>query len=199
MDKLNTENLLWVGMMVAIAIPTLLWLWKRITKAMKESEVAEHAEREKEEQVRLQQMMRAGTHDSQGYRLCITCGDKVTRATQPPYLVTQSEGIWDLVRRAFGAPARYIIRQSKSGVNVYCDQCASLVCLEHQDYVLRYEKRLREQRRDAALELRRWLKYGVNEVVSHRIETHDEEIRQAMPDEPKKASIIPFNKEGSGG
>ena len=197
MEKLTTENLLWLGLAVAIGVPVLLGVWKRVLKSMKDSESTERAEREKEEQTRLQQLVRAGTHDSHGYRLCITCSDKTTRATQPPYVVEQREGLWDLIKRSFGAPSRYVIRQSKMGIPVYCDQCAPLVYLEHQDYVLRYEKKLREQRRDAALELRRWLKSGVNEVVSQRIEEHDEEIKKTMPEE-KKAPVVQLRSDLSG-
>jgi len=191
MNNMSTGMVALMLLAVAVAIPLILWVWRKASVAKKEAEVNERAEREKEEQGRLQQQVRAGTHDVQGYRLCITCSDKTTRATQPAFLVEQSEGVMDLVKRRFGAPSRYNIQQVEHGVNVYCDQCATLVNLEHQDFTLRFENKLREQRRDAALELRRWVKYGVNDVVARRIEEHDEQVRSQQPDE-KRPNVIPL-------
>jgi hypothetical protein len=125
----------------------------------------------------------------------------VTIATQPAFVVQQSEGTWDLVRRWFGAPARYTIVQLKKSdehVNVYCDQCAELVKLAHEEYILRYEKKVREFKRDAAVELRRWLIHGCNDAVAVLIEKHDERVKSTEP-QPRRAAIVPLKTETNGG
>jgi len=188
-----------VGLAVlAVVLPLGLWLWRKAEVARKEHETAELAELEKERSAARAVSVRQGTHDGDGRRLCITCQDKVTRATQPPFLVRQSEGWWDLVRRTFGAPARYIISQAKDATKVYCELCATLVRMEHEEYVLRYEKKLREGRKDAALELRRWLRHGCNDVVAANIEKHDERVRAVEP-QPKRATVTTLHANGDGG
>lgn len=178
-----------------------VYTWYKKTEPVRQArERAAVAELEKEAAEVRQAQMRKGTHDQYGYRLCITCNDKVTRATQPAYVVKQSEGFWDLVKRWFGAPARYTIRQLKAKegvVPVYCDQCSELVRLAHEDYILKYEAKVRQFKRDAAVELRRWLIHGCNDSVAVLIEKHEERVKTTEP-QPKRATVVPISQAQNG-
>jgi len=200
-ENLSTFEMGLILVAAITVIPLVVWWTRKMDAVHKERQSAAMAELEEKAAEVRQQQMRKGTHDQYGHRLCVTCNDKMTRATQPAFVVKQSEGFWDLVRRRFGAPARYIVTQLKKGddtTDVYCDQCADLVRLAHEDYILRYEKKVREFKRDAAVELRRWLIHGCNDTVALLIEKHDERIKQTEP-QPKRATVVPLKTDANGG
>jgi hypothetical protein len=201
MQNLSTLEMGLILVAAVLFVPMLIWWARRAESSRREREAAALAELEEKAAEVRQQQLRKGTHDQYGHRLCVTCNDKMTRATQPAFVVQQSEGVWDLVRRWFGAPARYIVKQLKKGdenTDVYCDQCADLVRLAHEDFILRYENRVREFKRDAAVELRRWLIHGCNDSVILLIEKHDELIKQTEP-QPRRAAVVPLKTEANGG
>ena len=200
MEDLSTMQTLILVVGLVVLVPLGVWYLRRAEGSRHERQDAALAELEKEAADVRQQQHRKGTHDQHGHRLCITCGDKQTRATNPAYEVRQSEDFWDLVKRSFGAPARYTIKQrkrSESVVNVYCDECSELMKLEHEEYVLRYEAKSRQFRRDAGVELRRWLKHGCNDAVARLIEQHDERVKATEP-QPKRATVVPLNSDANG-
>lgn len=179
-----------------------IWWLRKAEARRKVLEVAAFAELEEKQAEARSVAVRKGTHDQHGHRLCITCGDKQTRATQPAFAVKQSEDFKDLIKRWFGAPARYTIKQLKRGEsvpNVYCDECSALMKLEHEEYILRYESKIRLFKRDAGVELRRWLKHGCNDAVVHLIEEHEEKVKKYEP-QPKRAAVValPTKTESNG-
>lgn len=199
MEELTWTNAAYVAIVILALGLGFRWLWKKTAGGSQPVNYHEELDQEKQTDIR-QQQVRKGTHDQYGHRLCITCGDKQTRATQPAFVVNQDEGPWDLVKRAFGAPARYTIKQlekSDKVVNVYCDGCADLMRLEHEEFILRYETKARLFKRDASVELRRWLKFGCNDAVVRLIEEHDEKIKKYEP-QPKKATVVPLKTEADG-
>jgi hypothetical protein len=200
MENLSTLEMGLVLIAAAVFVPLAIWWMRKMDRNRKAEEATAFAKLEEQQAEARQQQVRKGTHDPHGYRLCITCGDKQTRATQPAFVVKQSEDLGDLIKRWFGAPARYTIKQLKKGEavpNVYCDECADLMKLEHEEYILRYEGKIRAFKRDAGVELRRWLKHGCNDAVVHLIEEHEEKVKKYEP-QPKRAAVVPLKTESNG-
>lgn len=204
MNELSTMTWWQTGILLLLAvaiIPVVRHFWLKAEARRKEEQAAAMARLEEQQNEARQTAMRKGTHDQHGFRLCITCGDKMTRATQPAFIVKQSEDLKDLIKRWFGAPARYTIKQLKKGdsvPNVYCDECADLMRLEHEEFILRYEAKTRQFKRDAGVELRRWLKKGCNDAVVHLIEEHEEKVKKYEP-QPKRATVVPLPKAETNG
>jgi hypothetical protein len=191
MPTITSEHLIAAALVLAA---TIIIVRKAVTRrrgAQTDSGTAEALEKEAAQKVR------AGTHDAQGHRLCITCSDKMTRATQPPFLVELDTGLWDLVRRAFGAPERYKLARAASAEPVYCDMCADIVEAKHRARLLKYEQRVRDAHASAALELRRWLRNGCNDAVAAEIEKHDAQQRELEPQQ-RRATVVQLPTDSAG-
>lgn len=198
MPKLSTPENLIAYAVVAVLVCVALYFGNRWSRSRRESESREReAEREKEK-AETTARVRQGTHDANGHRLCITCNDKYTRATQLPFVIVEDDGWWDLVRRAFGAPSRYKVKQLEKGARVYCDQCAIVVRAKHERKVLEPETKLRDLHFETALDFRRWVRHGVNDSVLALIEQHDER-QQTLNPIPKRATVHPLRGEANGG
>ena len=191
MPDISTTDLLWSVIIAGFGIPVIYLLWRKMRKESRAvtDQEASREEQERKETTQRQQQVRAGTHDQQGHRLCICCNDGHSRATQHAFKLVQKEDLWDLVRRGFGAPARYTVKQLEEGELVYCAPCGEVMELEHDDKLLSYEGGLRSYKRDAGVELQRWFKGGCNDVLARRIAEHDKKVREAEPPE-EKAEII---------
>lgn len=195
MTDISTTESLWLIPVAIAAMVAIYFLVKKLRSL--DDDRPNQEERERKEAAHRKEQVRAGTHDQHGHRLCITCNDGHTRATQKAFKLVQAEGVPDLVRRQFGAPARYTIEQAEKGELVYCDDCAVVVRLEHEDKLLNYESGFRSYKRDAAIELQRWFKGGCNDVVARRIREHDRQVRADEPLE-EQADVIDLPSSHSG-
>jgi len=201
-----------IGITVACLALAALVGWYILTFKSRESvrAEAERQQRELEEREAQQQAAKepkseqvgtctseptgSSTHDKYGHRLCITCRDGFSRATQRPFLIVQSEGIKDLIHRWFGAPARYKVKQSTKTVKVYCQECADLMLQEHESYILAFEQQIRDARRNATVQLRRWVKIGCNEAARYRLEQYEKDIKRIANKPPAK--VVPLHGNG---
>ena len=61
-----------------------------------------------------------------------------------------------------------------------------------------HESNVRKFKRDAAVELRRWLIHGCNDAASVLIEKHEERVRGTEP-QPKRATVVPLTRDANGG
>jgi len=191
-----------LGFIIAGVVVVGLVAWYIVTNKSRQKEEAERRQRELEEQEAQKgtvkenndEQVAAGTHDKYGHRLCITCTDTFTRATQRPFLIVQSEGVKDLFRRGFGAPARYKVKQSTKTVKVYCQECADLMLQEHESYILAFEQQIRDARRNATVQLRRWVKIGCNEAARYRLEQYEKDIKRIANKPPAK--VVPLHGNG---
>jgi hypothetical protein len=196
MEELTRGQLLTYVPLLALLCITVLLMWRRIANTgTREQQTAEMDEREKELAAQRSAAVRQGTHDAAGHRLCITCQDKFTRATELPFLIVENHGVKDLVRRWFGAPSRYRVIQAEEGIPVYCSQCASVVRSKHERKVLEPEMKLRDLVFETSLDFRRWMRTGVNDAVIGSIEQH-EERQQTLHPAPKRAPVVPMFGDG---
>ena len=205
MNDLTTGEL--VGITLACLALSVLVGWYLVTFKSREKsrDEAERYQRELEEresqpvkepknEMQKSESSASDTHDKYGHRLCITCSDTFTRATQRPFLIVQSEGFKDLISRWFGAPARYKVKQSTKTVQVYCEECAALLYQEHESYILAFEQQMRDARRDATVQLRRWVKIGCNEAARYRLEQYEKDIKRIANKPPAK--VVPLHSNG---
>jgi len=203
MPDLNGE--LFGGVIAAVVLVGLI-AWYFVTNKAREKEQVERRQRELEEREAQQQAMKEqpkeqrseqvedGTHDKYGHRLCITCYDGFSRAEQRAFLIVQSDGFKDLLHRWFGAPARYKVKQATKTVKVYCNECADLMKQEHESYILAFEQQMRDARRDATVQLRRWVKIGCNEAARYRLEQYEKDVKRVANRPPAK--VVPLHGNG---
>jgi hypothetical protein len=198
MPELSTPQNLIVYAAAAVLACLVLYLGVRWSQSRREVDTREvEAERERAKN-EASARVRQGTHDAQGHRLCITCNDKFTRATQRPFVIEEDSGIWDLIRRSFGAPARYSVKQLDRGADVYCESCAVVVRAKHERKILEPEIKLRDLHFETALSFRRWVQHGVNDVVAAQIEQHDER-EQTLATPTRRATVTQLRSEANGG
>lgn len=161
----------------------------------------ELARQQREEQARLRKLVEAGTHvlmpDGAVAPKCYGCSEP---ATQKPYVWVRDDGLWDLVRRTFGAPAR---------VRVGRDPFAGSVACEAHDPLLfqRFALRMASQQADRAkleseheTQRARFQREGVYEEARGEIEKHQREIggRRRRSEAPTR-NVIPFVSSGRTG
>jgi hypothetical protein len=150
----------------------------------------------REEQARLRKLVDAGTHvlaaDGLVAPKCFGCD---AAATERPYEWARGEGVWDLIRRKFGAPRSVSVEQVAFGEPV---SCRAHLALLHQLFKLDLgQQEIERAKLESEHETRRarFQREGVYERAREKIAEHNLEAggrRRSRKSEAAPAKVLPF-------
>lgn len=151
---------------------------------------------------RAAEALKAGTHiqlqDGSVVPKCRHCPEA---AKLRPLKWLRDAGIWDLVRRSFGAPARVRVGEDVWAEPLYCESHAALAREEFRIELTRFESERAAADRDWAVRLARFEQLGVHTRLDEQIAKHEREVgarkRRGSAAEPGK--VVPFTSSGRTG
>ncbi len=184
-----------LGMVALGLLPVLVsWLRKRHA-AM----VAPELERQRREQdARVRKLLEKESHirleDGTVVPKCRHCPAEATRR---PLKWVRDDGVLDLIRRAFGAPARRRVGQEAFGDMVYCETHEALAREEFRIELAKYESERAAQERDWEVRCARFQQTGIHSRLDENIAKHEREIggRKRRSEVPGK--VVPLRSTGT--
>lgn len=188
--------------LVMVAVATGLFLAVTRLRGRKAQAAAKPAEERavREEQARLRKLVEQGTHvllDGGAVApKCFGCG---APATVRPHVWVRGSGLWDLIRRTFGAPAKVRVGQSVFAECDACDVCSPLL---YEEFHLDLNEQLVERSKlEAEHETRRarFQRETVYERARAKIAKHEKEIGGRKRRSEVPAKVVPFVSSGRTG
>lgn len=196
----DPSGIIFALVMVAIAV-AVFYAIKRLRKQDAKPAPA-IAAAQREESTRLRKLVEGGSHvalaDGSVAPKCFGCDEP---ATQRPYTWKRGDGLWDLIRRSFGAPARVRIEQIAFGESV---SCAAHLPLLYEHFRLDLgQQEVERAKLESEHETRRarFQREGVYERARADIDKHNLEAggRRKRQKSEAPAKVVPFVSSGRTG
>lgn len=183
--------------LVGFALLPLVVSWARKRLAQAQAPELERQRREYEAKVR--KLLEKDSHirldDGSIVPKCRHCA---LEATHRPLKWVRDDGIFDLIRRAFGAPARVRVGQETFGEAIYCESHQALAFEEYRIELAKYESDRAAQERDWEVRRARFQQTGIHARLDENIAKHEREIggRKRKGEVPSK--VLPFSARSTG-
>jgi hypothetical protein len=183
--------------MLALGLLPVLFTWARRRLAGGAAPELERLRREQEARVR--KLLEKDTHIRlDDGRIVPKCRHCSMAATRRPLKWVRDDGFFDLIRRAFGAPARVRVGQEAFDEALYCESHEALAHEEFRIELAKYESDRAGQERDWEVRRARFQQTGIHSRLDEHIQKHEREIGGRKRRNEVTAKVVPFSARSTG-
>lgn len=188
---------------VALTFIVLVALRRKSAARASNSKSDELARKEREEQIKLRKLLDAGTHVLMPHGVvapkCYGCDSP---AKLPPRRWRRDVGVWDLIRRKFGAPAKVRVDVNEFAEPVSCEACVGLLDEEFRLEIADQETDRAKLESEHETRRARFERVGVYERAKAKIAKHEREIggrKRSTQKSEAQSKVVPFVSSGRTG
>lgn len=161
--------------MVALGLLPVLVSWARRRFASSAAPALERQRREHE--IRVKRLLEKDSHIRlENGHIVPKCRHCASEATRRPLKWVRNDGVLDLIRRAFGAPARVRVGQEPFEEPIYCESHEALAHEEFRIQLVKYESDRAAQERDWEVRRARFQQVGVHSRLESEITEHERDV-----------------------
>lgn len=184
-----------LGMVLLALLPVgLSWLRRRQAAG-----AAPELERQRREhETRVRKLLEKDSHIRlDDGRIVPKCRHCPLEATRRPLKWVRDDGVLDLIRRAFGAPARRRVGQETFEEAIYCETHEALAREEFRIELAKYESERAAQERDWEVRCARFQQTGVHARLDENIAKHEREIGGRRKRSEVNGKVVPLRSTGT--